>query len=143
MDNRFLLNTVIALFSLILMACQADPAIKTFANKDLAASQYAKLESPTGILILEIDGKELDYATQYHILPGKHVLHVMVSAFKGDKAYKVGDIDIAFYATAEHAYHIKSLVTSAQENNDFSNKSNEFLWIEDTTLDSVVAGKKP
>lgn len=143
MTNKLLKIILITLLMLILASCQSDMVIKTFANKKLRASQYAKLEAPTGILILELDGKELDYAVQYHILPGQHQLHLMVSAFKGDKAYKVGDVDITFYATAQHTYHVKSIVTTVQRNKDFNKKTNDFLWIEDKTLDSVVAGKKP
>jgi len=143
MDNKLIKTTFFALLTFLLMACQSNPAIKTFADKNLRPSQYAILEAPTGILILEVDGTEYEYAPRYHLLPGKRQLHVMVSAFKDDKAYKVGDIDISFYATAEHIYHIKSLATSAQRHKDYTKKSNEFLWIEDTTLDSVVAGRKP
>ena len=128
---------------ILLSACQTDPAIKVFKDKNLSSTQYAKLEAPTGILILEIDGKEMDYASQYHVLPGKRQLHVMVSAFKGESAYKVGDIDIEFYASAEHTYLIKSLATTTQWNKEYNKKLNDYLWIEDSTLDSVVAGKKP
>jgi hypothetical protein len=143
MDNKFMLNIFIIIFAILLTACQSDPAIKAFANKSLSQTQYAKLEAPTGILILEIDGTEMDYAPQYHVLPGKRKLHVMVSAFKDEKAYKVGDLNISFYAMAEHTYLIKSLATTAQWNNEYNKKLNDFLWIEDATLDSVVAGKKP
>jgi len=143
MENKLLNSVLVILVSLVLFACQSDPVIKTFANKDLRSSQYAKLKAPTGILILEIDGKELEYASEYHILPGEHKLHVMVSAFKGENAYKVGDIDISFYATAEHVYHILSLATSELRHKDYTKKTNEYLWIEDKTLDSVVAGSKP
>ncbi len=137
--TKFTLLVNIALITFSITSCSnSSPAIKTFTNKNLRPSQYATLEAPTGILILEIDGKELSYATQYHILPGKHKLHVMVSAFKGEQAYKVGNIDISFNATAEHLYHIKSLATSKQ-----NNKSKKYLWIEDITLDTVVVGKKP
>ncbi len=133
----------ISLITLFLLACESDPSIKTFANIGLTSNNYAKLEAPTGILILEIDGKELDYAPSYHVLPGEHQLHVMVSAFKNNKAYKVGNIDISFTATAEHVYQIKSLATSAQMNQGYNKKLSDFLWIEDTTLDAVVAGTKP
>lgn len=143
MKIRILRNIVFSILTIILFACQSDPAIKTFENKKLKSTDYAILEAPTGILILEVDGVEYDYASQYHLLPGKRKLHVMVSAFKADQAYKVGDIDISFYATAEHIYHIKSLATDAQTHKDYKKKTNEFLWIEDITLDSVVAGKKP
>lgn len=137
---KLTLNAVaIGLTLVYITSCSnSTPAIKTFSDKNLRPSQYAKLEAPTGVLILEIDNNELEYATQYHILPGKHKLHVMVSAFKGEQAYKVGNIDISFNATAEHLYHIKSLATSKQ-----NNESKKYLWIEDITLDSVVAGKKP
>ncbi|MFV1983866.1 MAG: hypothetical protein ACC657_10045 [Thiohalomonadales bacterium] len=143
MDNTLLRNNFIILLTLFLIACQSNPAIKVFDNKNLRSSQYAKLEAPTGTLILEIDGKELNYAPQYHILPGERKLHLMVSAFKNDKAYKVGEIDISFNATAGHSYQVKSLATTAQTHKDFNKKSNDFLWIEDVTLDIVVAGKKP
>jgi len=134
---------IISLFILFITSCQSSSAIKTFDNKWLHWSQYAKLYSPTGVLVLEIDGKEMDYSTEYHILPGEHKLHVMVSAFKGEKAYKVGDVDISFLATAEHVYHIKSIVTMVQQHKDYTKKTNDFLWIEDKTMDSIVAGTKP
>ncbi len=143
MDKQILPKILLSLITLLLFACNSDPAIKTFANIGLAPSNYAKLEAPTGILILEIDGKKLKYAPAYHVLPGKHQLHVMVSAFKNDTAYKVGNIDISFTAIAEHVYQIKSLATSAQMNQGYNKKLSDFLWIEDKTLDSVVAGKKP
>ncbi len=143
MEKQILQNIILSLLTLFLFACESDPAIKTFANIGLAPANYAKLETPTGILILEIDGKELKYAPSYHVLPGKHQLHVMVSAFKNETAYKVGDIDISFTAIAEHVYQIKSLATSAQMSQGYNKKLSEFLWIEDKTLDSVVAGKKP
>ncbi|VAX01786.1 hypothetical protein MNBD_GAMMA22-142 [hydrothermal vent metagenome] len=142
--KKIKVSTYIAYTLLFITACShSTGAIKTFSDKKLPSSQYAKLEAPTGTLILEIDGKELAYAPQYHILPGKHTLHVMVSAFKGEQAYKVGDIDISFMATAEHLYHVKSLATLNQGNSELNKKRDEYLWIEDVTLDTVVAGKKP
>ncbi len=94
-------------------------------------------------VVAEIDGKNVNLAARYHILPGNHTVSVSYTRFP-DVGLCVGlacfpvldethDLSINFVAEAGHEYRIPA--ERRGERN--------WIWVEDVTSGKVVAGEKP
>ncbi len=95
-------------------------------------------------VVAEIDGKNVNLAARYHILPGNHTVSVSYTRFP-DVCVGVGlgpclplhdethDLSIDFVAEAGHEYRIPA---------ERKGESN-WIWVEDVKSVKVVAGEKP